>query len=83
MSMFTWRTEMRASGYSGEADEEVRTLKAARAADRLGGQAAMKILDGDRVQLFVKPDAGTFASEVVISADDARALARVITERFG
>ena len=83
MSMFTWRTEMRASGYSAEADEEARTLKAARAADRLRGQAAMKILDGDRVQLFVKPDVSTFVSEVVISGDDARALARIVAERLG
>jgi len=83
MSMFVWRTEMRASGYSGETSEEKRTLKAARAADRLRGQAAMKILDGDRVQLFVKPDVSTFVSEVVISGDDARALARVIAEHLG
>jgi hypothetical protein len=75
--MFTWRTEMRANVNGTDED------RAARKVDRLRGQAAMKILDGDRVQLITMPDSGTFSHDVVISGDDARALARVITEQLG
>lgn len=76
MSMFTWRTEMRANLNGTDEDQ------AARRVDKLEGQAAMNILDDGRVVLHVMPDLGTFASAVIISADDAVALARVILERL-
>lgn len=67
MRNFDWRTEMRRDD-----DRE------ARSADRLRGQAAMTILDGDRVQLHTIPDVGCFGSDAIISMDDARRLANAI-----
>lgn len=69
MPEFTWKTEMRDLDNTG-----------ARSADRLRGQAALRWLDDGRVQLIVMPDLGTFSAEMVMSAEDARALARAITE---
>ncbi len=72
MSKYDWRTEMRANANGTDEDQ------AAREVDRLEGQAAMIVLDGDRVQLLVMPDLGVFSSAVIISMDDARRLANAI-----
>jgi hypothetical protein len=69
MPDFTWKTEMRRLD-----DAE------ARHADRLRGQAALMWLSDGRAQLIVLPDTGTLAAEMVMSVEDARALARAITE---
>lgn len=77
MSNFGWITPMRKTINGTDEDH------AARKVDRLEGQAAMKILDGDRVQLHIMPDAGCFDTAVIISREDALDLARIIIERLG
>lgn len=73
MSRFDWITPMRKN-----TDED----RAARAVDKLYGQAAMKILDDGRVQLVAMPDAGCFNVAVTISREEALAQARIIIERL-
>lgn len=72
MSEYDWITPMRKN--TNGTDED----RAARMEDRLFGQAAMRVLDGDRVQISVMPDAGCFDTAVIISMDDARRLANAI-----
>jgi hypothetical protein len=63
-----WKTPMRANVNGTDEDQ------AARAADRLRGQAAALLLDGDRIQLLTMPDRGCFSTDAVISRDDALGL---------
>lgn len=75
MSNYTWKTEMRHSTASARTSAELEELQAARAADKLRGQAAARRLEDGRWCITVMPDRSTFAQDCVVSADDMRALA--------
>jgi hypothetical protein len=56
--------------------------RAARAVDRLHGQAVATVLDDDRMQLITMPDRGTFSTAVIVTREDALRLADMINARF-
>lgn len=80
MSEFTWKTEMRGLPESARTEEEAAERRAARAADRLYGQAAARRMDDGRWSITTMPDYGTFATVVMVSADDMRALAQAVRD---
>jgi hypothetical protein len=77
---YIWKTEMRASSTTADTTEEAQRRDEARAADQLSGQAALTRLSGGRWELITMPDARSFYTSAVISADDARALAHAILD---
>ena len=77
---YTWKTEMRASATTARTDKEAEARTAARAADRLHGQAAARRLDDGRWQFTVMPDAQSFMADATISRDDAVRLAHAILD---